>query len=126
MSINDEDSVERKVYRFIRNQKGKLTPEHLKELEALGMIPKDQLENGGYYYGVCRNTNVAWWRGEADCPSDTVPGETIFPNDAKGPCFWYLRLKINKVRAEDINHPEDDEGQWDLFIPLKKIGQSEY
>ena len=117
MPINDKGSIENKVYRFIRDNKV-LTPELITELETMGMIPRDQLKDGSYYYGVCRNTRIAQWR---DKP--TYPSKTELPNQVKEPCFFHMRLKFNKIFVETIKHPVD-EAHFDAFIPLREINQT--
>lgn len=66
-----------------------------------GMIPMNQMEDGAYYLGWCRNAVVAMW-------------------DAGEGCFVHWRTKFTSVFTEKINHPEDDDG-YDVFTPLKKI-----
>ena len=65
------------------------------------MISKSDLLHCRYYLGVCRNSHVAKW-------------------DRKKEKFFIIRTKFDKVFAEEINHPEDDEG-WDLFIPYELL-----
>ena len=67
----------------------------------LGVIRKDDLVDGAYYFGVCRNADVAQW-------------------DAKRNCFWYMRHKFGHVCSESINHISDDNG-YDLFVPFQMI-----
>ncbi len=69
-------------------------------LEA-GVIAKEQLEDGQYYFGLCRNTKIAVW----DKPKNV---------------FHHLRLKFGHWFMEDINHIEDDNG-FDMFVPFEKI-----
>lgn len=64
-----------------------------------GVIKKEDLEDGAYYWGTCRNASIARWDGKE---------------------FWYIRQKFGSTFAESINHLEDDNG-YDLFIPLKKV-----
>ena len=64
-----------------------------------GVIRKEDLEDGAYYWGTCRHGPIALWDGEH---------------------FWYIRNKFKATFAESINHLEDDNG-YDLFIPLKKV-----
>ena len=67
----------------------------------VGVIKKDDLIDGAYYQGNCRNASIAQW-------------------DAKNNCFWYMRNKFGYVYKEDINHLADDNG-YDLFIPFQKV-----
>ena len=66
-----------------------------------GVIRKDDLIDGAYYQGDCRNADVAMW-------------------DAKGNCFWYMRQKFTRRFKEQINHIADDDG-YDLFMPFQKL-----
>jgi hypothetical protein len=73
------------------------------ELEAAytqGMLHKQDLKDGAYYLGHCRNAVVAMW-------------------SASDNCFVYMRKKFSLRYPEKIFHPEDDNG-FDLFIPLEK------
>lgn len=72
---------------------------------AKGMLKKDQLEDGQYYLGSCRNAYVARW---------------VETDNA----FYYMRTKWEDVFPEKIYHPEDDNGK-DLFIPYKKVEPTE-
>lgn len=67
------------------------------ELYNKGIIAKKDLEKNKYYFGKCRQTNVALWNGFE---------------------FVYIRTKFNEKFIDTINHIEDDNG-YDLFIPLK-------
>jgi hypothetical protein len=64
-------------------------------------LPKQELKDGSYYEGHCRNATVALW-------------------DAKGGVFWYMRTKFRLRFSESINHPENDDGH-DLFYPVKEV-----
>ena len=73
----------------------------IKKYIKAGVIAKDQLEDGQYYFGLCRNTTIAVW------------------HKAKN-VFHHMRFKFGKWFIEDINHPEDDNG-FDVFVPFEKI-----
>jgi hypothetical protein len=66
------------------------------------MIPKNEMEDGVYYKGTCRNAKIAVW------------------NDVDK-LFYHLRWKFG-YRMDTIEHFEDvkDKGM-DGFIPLEKI-----
>lgn len=66
-----------------------------------GVIRKEDLIDGKYYLGICRNAEVAKW-------------------DAEKNVFSYLRQKFNLKYFEEINHISDDDG-YDLFIPIEEI-----
>lgn len=66
------------------------------------MIPKDQMIDGMWYNGICRNTRFAMW-------------------DKKVGKFRYLRNKFGWF-MEQIEHFEDvKETRLDGFIPVKKL-----
>jgi (p)ppGpp synthase/HD superfamily hydrolase len=69
------------------------------ELFEKGILRKNELELNQYYYGKCRNANVAVWNGMN---------------------FVYMRTKFGSKFPEYINHLEDDNG-FDLFIPVEKV-----
>lgn len=70
------------------------------KLIELGGIPKDKLEVGKTYSGLCRNTSKATWNGKE---------------------FDYERNKNGIPYQDSISHFEDGaEDKSDLFIPLFK------
>lgn len=75
------------------------TPEFYEEVYSKGVLKKEELEIGKYYYGKCRNAKVAMWDGNV---------------------FWYMRTKFSYTYKEDINHLQDDNG-YDLFVPLEEV-----
>lgn len=77
------------------------TKEELAAAYALGLLPKAELEDGALYHGECRNAGVARW-------------------DAARQRFVYQRTKFGRTFAEDIVHPEDDDG-YDVFTPVQKV-----
>jgi len=93
---NDKLEACRLIYRT-----SPATPEVIAEAIRLGMIPKDQLKNGMYYKGSCRNARIAMW-------------------DSRNQNFVHLRTKFTSIFSETINHPEDDTG-FDVFIPVEEI-----
>lgn len=78
---------------------------HYKVLYEAGVLRKEQLLDGKYYRGRCRNATVAQW-------------------NEKENCFWYMRHKFGAVFAEKINHLQDDDFT-DLFFPLREIEPDE-
>jgi hypothetical protein len=82
-----------------------MKPGELESAYARGMLHKADLEDGAYYRGYCRNATVALW-------------------SARNDCFIYMRQKFEHRFAEDIRHPEDDDG-FDLFVPLEKTTPAE-
>jgi len=105
-----------KMYRYLREHKV-IGEEQLRELESMGMIPRDKLKDRAYYRGICRNTSIAMWVESPGWPSkDELPS----PNLDRGPCFYHMREKANVIYVETINHPADDDG-FDLFIPVEEL-----
>lgn len=73
-------------------------------LVELGAIPKDRLEDGVWYYGDYRNSNLGKW-------------------DAETGKFGLWRHKFGWI-WDTCNHFEDDDG-FALFVPLRKANQIE-
>lgn len=69
------------------------------ELYLKGIIRKQNLRKNTYYFGTCRNAEVAFWNGYE---------------------FTYMRTKFGSIFPENIKHMEDD-NNYDVFIPLKKV-----
>lgn len=82
------------IYKGIRKQ----NKDDLFWAVQMGMIPKDQLQDGKQYNGHCRNADVARW---------------VTSEDA----FIYSRRKFNNIFIEAAPHPEDDHG-FDIFVPV--------
>jgi len=74
-----------------------------KELFNKGIIRKNDLITGQYYYGKCRNAQVAVWNGNN---------------------FVYMIDKFRYTFPENINHLEDDNG-FDVFIPVEMVKPTE-
>ena len=79
-----------------------ITVEKLEQSYLDGLIKKDELKDGVYYQGHCRNASIAVW------------------NQGKQR-FTYLRHKFGSSYKEDIVHPVDDEG-FDIFTPFREMG----
>ena len=77
---------------------------YVKRLIELGAIPKKDLENGVWYYGNYRNTDLGKW-------------------NAKTEKFDHYRMKFG-WRTDDCNHFEDDDG-YALFVPIRKANEKE-
>ncbi len=75
-------------------------------LVKAGAIPLKDLVDGGYYFGQCRNADVARWHADKQV-------------------FIYWRHKFGDVFEEDINHFEMDNG-YDLFVPIMKVTEKEF
>lgn len=76
----------------------------LQEYYDKGVIPKEQLEHGAYYRGICRNSTVARWNAYTEE-------------------MWYMRYKFG-WRKDKINYISDDDG-FDLFLALDKLPLSQ-
>ena len=70
---------------------------------AAECIQKEDLIDGAYYDGQCRNATTARWF-------------------AKENVFVYWRTKFGDRFTETIKHPADDNG-YDLFYPIDKIDE---
>lgn len=90
----DEHSIER-----INHLPDPIPTELYEELFSKGVLRKEELKKGNFYYGTCRNASVAKWDGEK---------------------FIYIRYKFGTYFLEDINHLSDDNG-YDLFVPIKEV-----
>lgn len=66
------------------------------------IIPKDQLIDGNYYAGLCRNAHIARW-------------------SANTGRFFHWRYKFGREFIEEIDYFTPD-GQWDEFIPVIDLG----
>ena len=76
------------------------TPEKHKE----GMVPFEELENGAYYLGSCRNAGIARWNAETKQ-------------------FVYMREKFGDVYPEEIGYwveAQPGEHRFDEFKPYCK------
>ena len=60
-------------------------------------IQKNELIIDKEYFGNCRNSDKAIWKGDH---------------------FEYKRYKFGKYYTENINHYEDDDG-YDVFVPVE-------
>ena len=69
-------------------------------LEA-GAIAKKDLIPGGWYIGQSRTTNIAQW----------------WPKSG----FEFIRHKFTGRYIDDINHFEDADESYDVFVPFKLI-----
>jgi len=85
-----------KVEEDIPNLPNPIEQYQVDKLIECGSIPKDEVQIGVYYYGKCRNSDVAMWDGQE---------------------FQYMRYKFG-WRQDKINHFEDDNG-YDLFVPIR-------
>jgi hypothetical protein len=79
--------------------------EQLEEAYALGMLRKEQLVDGAYYKGRCRNASVARW-------------------NATSQEFLHQRLKFNSRFVEGIKHPADEKN-FDVFVAREVTEPSE-
>ena len=67
------------------------------------VISKNELIDGGEYFGVSRNATVAKWSSGR--------------NE-----FVYMRTKFRDTFEDTLPHPEDDDG-YDIFVPLELINE---
>lgn len=71
------------------------------DLDPSQYIPKEKLEHGAYYFGNCRNAEIARW-------------------NATTQEFTYWREKFRSRFTETIKYPTDDP-HFDIFYPFKRI-----
>lgn len=102
MDIFPDDKKDIAIYRILRKNFGQ---EELAFAYEQGLIPIDQLEDGGWYRGHCRNAGKARW-------------------DAARQVFVYMRTKFMDTFEEDIKPPELDDG-FDIFVAVEKININE-
>ena len=76
------------------------TPEQLDAAYAQGLLRKEQLEDGAYYSGDCRNAQMARWHAAAQV-------------------FVHWRSKFGHRYLECIKHPVD-EPRYDVFLAEAK------
>jgi hypothetical protein len=70
------------------------------------VLPKDQLKDGAYYIGRCRNASVARWSAANDC-------------------FYHWREKWTTIYVEAIKHPLDYD-VFDVFRVLEELPHSKF
>jgi hypothetical protein len=76
-----------------------------REGKAPPMVPRERLEHGAYYHGICRNATVARW-------------------DAGRQEFVHWRTKLHDVFLETIGYWVDaqpDEQRFDEFRPFGRM-----
>lgn len=66
---------------------------------------KNELRDGAYYKGVCRNASIARWNGRTDR-------------------FVHHRTKFGHTYLEEICHPQDDM-KYDVFYPEYELHPTE-
>lgn len=66
-------------------------------VDEIEVITKNELEIDKEYFGNCRNSSTAIWKGEH---------------------FEYQRYKWGTYYTDEINHYEDDDG-YDVFVPVR-------
>ena len=71
-----------------------------------GVIKPDQLIQGQWYVGECRNSNLAVWDSTTDQ-------------------FWYIRSKFTFWFIEPIRHLSWDTS-FDVFIPISQVTFGQY
>jgi hypothetical protein len=69
-------------------------------------LTKEELEDGAYYVGHCRNASVARWNAEKQQ-------------------FYHWREKWGIFSTETIKHPVDDE-KFDVFLPHRKLEEPKF
>lgn len=88
------------AHRIYKSLPPGFSPQQLQEAYVMGLMRKQDLEDGALYHGHCRNASTARW-------------------DASRQRFVYRRTKFTATFDEDIVHPADDEG-FDVFAVVAK------
>lgn len=90
------------------------TDEELEAAYTIGLMRKEDLVHGQYYFGLCRNAQIARWHAGVER-------------------FVHLRKKFGQSFYETIRHPVD-ERNYDVFrvtrvtepTPEEVIGDNEF
>jgi len=69
-------------------------------------LNKEELEDGAYYIGRCRNARIARW-----CAAENQ--------------FYHWRVKFGNIFIETIKHPADEQ-QFDVFYPQQKTVDTKF
>ena len=77
-----------------------ILPQH-DEKTGRPILSKEQLVDGTYYIGRCRNATIARWSA------------------ARG-CFFHWRQKFDRIFVEEIKHPIDEE-HYDVFRVVREL-----
>jgi len=73
----------------------------LKEKHGFETLEIENLEENCFYYGDCRNSDLAFWKNKQ---------------------FYYIRTKFQDKYVESINHINKEESEIiDVFRPLSKV-----
>jgi hypothetical protein len=80
------------------------TDEELEAAYALGLMRKEDLVHGQYYFGLSRNTQIARWHAGAER-------------------FVHFRTKFGQTFCETLRHPVD-ERHYDVFR-VKRVTEPE-
>lgn len=79
---------------------------YVRKLIVAGAVPKEDLEDDGYYLGEHRRATVARWNGERGV-------------------FEYWRWKFGNRFIDECNHFEDDNG-FALFVPIREATEEQF
>jgi hypothetical protein len=79
---------------------------HHDEKTGRPILPKEQLVDGAYYIGRCRNATIARW--------SSMHG-----------CFFHWRKKFDRIYVEEIKHPID-EHYFDVFRVVRILGTPKF
>lgn len=90
--------------RILEEEDNRLSEEPEEEMILNFWIPLNEMKDGVYYYGKCRNADTARW-------------------DAKSQKFYHWRTKFTIRFVESIHHPENEK-VFDVFYPFKEIDYS--
>jgi hypothetical protein len=79
---------------------------HYDERTDRPILPKEELVDGAYYVGRCRNATVARW-------------------SAKRGSFFHWRVKFSRIYVEEIKHPIDEE-YFDVFRVVRHLADPKF
>lgn len=71
------------------------------------ILPKNELTDGAYYKGRCRNATIARWNSQENC-------------------FYHWREKFTAVFIETIKYPADEDPWFDVFFPVEQLSASTF
>jgi len=73
------------------------------EITGRMILPRDELKDGAFYKGRCRNCTIARWNAAENC-------------------FYHWRQKFGRIYIETIKYPTDEvEPWWDVFDVVEEL-----
>jgi hypothetical protein len=103
-----KEQINDMVYEFYQENKLPFSIRGAFDIEdyySKGIIKGGDLEDGKYYIGKCRNSNIGKWNEEKKV-------------------MRYMRSKFGSWFVDEINYLDNDDG-YDLFVAIQGIEESE-